>query len=149
LATPFSPQSLILLTRAKGICLDFAIRTTIRHRELDGASLDPKFSALRSSKKFRGFLAALTIATICIFIRSVYRVAELSEGWTGHLIRQQWLFVGLEGVMVAAAVITLNIFHPAFCFEDGFGEFGAFGGIWCFKSRRQGEPSEEGKPAGV
>ena len=120
-----------------------------RHRDLDGGSLDPKFSALRSSKKFRGFVAALTLATICIFVRSVYRVAELSEGWTGHLIRQQWLFVGLEGVMVVAAVIALNIFHPAFCFDDGFGDTGAFRGIWGLKIRRQDETSDAEKPAGV
>jgi hypothetical protein len=62
----------------------------------------------------------LALATLCIFIRSVYRVVELSEGWTGHLIRQQWLFVGLEGVMVVVAVVALNAFHPAFCFNAKF-----------------------------
>jgi hypothetical protein len=63
---------------------------------------------------------SLALATLCIFIRSVYRVVELSEGWTGHLIRQQWLFVGLEGVMVVVAVVALNSFHPAFCFDAKF-----------------------------
>lgn len=109
----------------------------VRHRELDGASLDPKFPALRTSMKFRGFLAALTIATICIFVRSVYRVAELSEGWTGYLIKQQGLFIGLEGVMVLVAVIVLNIFHPAFCFMDGVDGLGGLGSIWGSKGRRQ------------
>jgi hypothetical protein len=52
----------------------------------------------------------------------VYRVVELSEGWTGHLIKQQWLFVGLEGVMVVIAVAVLNAFHPAFCFGAKFEE---------------------------
>ncbi|KAF4625683.1 hypothetical protein G7Y89_g12481 [Cudoniella acicularis] len=99
-----------------GICLDFAFRTA----RLDAVTLDPKFSSLRSSKKFRGFLASLTLSTLCIFVRSVYRVAELSEGWTGHLIQQEWLFVGLEGVMVVVAVVVLNAFHPAFCFNTGF-----------------------------
>jgi hypothetical protein len=108
-----------------------------RHRELDGASLDPKFSALRSSTKFRGFLAALAIATICIFVRSVYRVVELSEGWTGYLIKQQGLFIGLEGVMVLVAVIVLNVFHPAFCFMDGVDGLGSLGSIWGSKGRRQ------------
>ncbi len=46
-------------------------------------------------------------------------MAELSEGWTGHLIRQQWLFVGLEGVMVVFAIALLNISHPSFCFDAG------------------------------
>src|SRR5277367_4118171 len=113
-----------------------------RHRELDGASLDPKFSALRSSIKFRGFLAALTIATVCIFVRSVYRVAELSEGWTGHLIKQQGLFIGLEGVMVLVAVIVLNFFHPAFCFMEGVDGLGGLGSMWGSKGRRQRKESD-------
>jgi hypothetical protein len=102
----------------QGICIDFALRSS----RADAAALDPQFAALRSSRKFRGFLAALATATLCIFVRSVYRVVELSEGWTGHLIRQQWLFVGLEGVMVVIAVAALNAFHPAFCFDGKFEE---------------------------
>ena len=101
----------LVLNRMQGISIDFAIRT-VRHPD----ELNPKFFGLRASQRFRGCLAAISFATICIFIRSVYRVAELSEGWRGHLIRQQWLFVGLEGVMVAAAVLALNAFTPAFCF---------------------------------
>lgn len=116
--------------------------TMRRHRELDGASLDPKFSVLRSSMKFRGFLAALTIATVCIFVRSVYRVAELSEGWTGYLIKQQGLFIGLEGVMVLVAVIVLNFFHPAFCFMEGVDGLGGLGSMWGSKGRRQHKESD-------
>jgi hypothetical protein len=114
-----------------------------RHRELDGASFDPKFSALRSSIKFRGFLAALTIATICIFVRSVYRVAELSEGWTGYLIKQQGLFIGLEGVMVLVAVVVLNFFHPAFCFTEGVDGLGGLGSMWGSKGKRQHKGVED------
>jgi len=70
------------------------------------------------------------LATICIFIRSVYRVVELSEGWRGYLIRQQWLFVGLEGVMVAVGVLSLVFFNPAFCFPEGMTGEGVFEFPW-------------------
>lgn len=127
--------------------MDFAIRTSRSARGLNGDSfsLDPKFLALRSSFKFRGFLAALGIATLCIFVRSVYRVAELSEGWTGNLIRQQWLFVGLEGVMVVVAVVVLNAFHPAFCFKDGVVGRGGLKTLWGFKRTCQTEDIKEEK----
>lgn len=59
---------------------------------------------------------------MCIFVRSVYRVAELSEGWEGHLIRQQWLFVGLEGVMVVIGVVVLTVAHAAFWIGDEAGK---------------------------
>lgn len=51
-----------------------------------GRQLDPMYAHLRGSKKFLGFLGALTAATLCILVRSVYRLIELSQGWEGQLI---------------------------------------------------------------
>lgn len=100
---------------------DFALRTyrAVREKGVSGA-LDPTHAKLRSSKIFRGFLAALIFATLCIFTRSVYRVAELSEGWSGKLIQTQRYFIGLEGAIVAAGVLALNVFHPGYCFREGY-----------------------------
>ncbi len=99
------------------LALDFAIRTIVRTRKLGQDALDPRHRKLRNSLRFKGFLVALSFATLCIFTRCVYRVAELSEGWGGHLIKTQRYFVGLEGVVVLAAVLSLNIFHPGLCFK--------------------------------
>lgn len=107
--------SFLILIGTQAVCIDFGVRTFKHPRNTD----DTKLTSMRSSKRFSRFIVSLAIATICIFIRSVYRVAELSEGWTGHLIRQQWLFVGLEGVMVVVAVAVLAVSHPAFCFDLG------------------------------
>lgn len=60
----------------------------------------------------------------------MYRVAELGEGWTGDLIRHQWLFVGFEGVMVIVACLALNVFHPAFSFKEGVEGLGGIGSRW-------------------
>lgn len=111
------------------LCIDFTLRTYRRYKSLGASAFDqnPLFIHIRSSKKFKGFLAALTLATICIFWRSVYRVAELAEGWTGSLIKKQWLFVGFEGVMVIVACLALNIFHPAVTFEKGMQGMGGIG----------------------
>ena len=111
------------------LCIDFALRTHKRYKSLGQAAFDqnPIFVKLREGWKFKGFVAALALATICIFWRSVYRVAELSEGWTGHLIRQQWLFVGFEGVMVIVACFALNLFHPAFTFVEAMEGAGGIG----------------------
>ncbi|KAH9861427.1 hypothetical protein J1614_011173 [Plenodomus biglobosus] len=101
------------------LALDFAIRTC-RRISSDGAyaALDQRHAKLRSSWVFRGFLMALTISTLCIFTRCVYRVAELSEGWEGHLMLTQKYFIGLEGAVVIAAVLLLNMFHPGLCFKE-------------------------------
>ena len=102
------------------LCLDFLIKTLRRMKSMGDAALDPKHAVLRRSAKFRVFLIALGLATVCIFIRSVYRVAELSEGWTGALIQNQRLFIGFEGAMVIVAVSVLNVFHPGYCFREGY-----------------------------
>ena len=103
------------------LCLDFLVKTLRRMRAMGGeAALDPQHASLRASAKFRVFLVALGLGTFCIFIRSIYRVAELSEGWTGALIRDQRLFIGFEGAMVIVAVLVLNAFHPGYCFREGY-----------------------------
>ncbi|KAK7552289.1 RTA1 like protein-domain-containing protein [Phyllosticta citricarpa] len=122
------------------LAADFAIRTQRRVRALGAAqALDPTHARLRASWAFAGFLAALAFATLCIFTRSVYRVAELSEGWTGHLIETQSYFIGLEGAIVGAAMLALNLFHPGLCFREGwFAGAGGSGGGGGLKSLSAG-----------
>lgn len=109
--------------------MDFALRTYKRYQAMGEDAFDQNsaFKTLRQSTRFNGFLAALTLATVCIFWRSVYRVAELSEGWKGNLIKRQWLFVGFEGVMVIVACFALNVFNPAFTFKEGMEGLGGLG----------------------
>jgi RTA1 like protein len=122
------------------LCIDFAVRTRQRFNSMGVSAFDqnPKLATLRASAKFKGFLAALTLATICVFWRSVYRVVELAEGWTGDLIRHQNLFIAFEGVMVIVACLALNAFHPAICFREGVEGLGGLG------SKRKAKESEKG-----
>ena len=135
------------------LCADFAIRTLRRMREMGDAALDPTNVKLRGSIMFRSFIAGLAFATLCIFIRSVYRVAELSEGWEGSLIKNQYTFIGLEGAMVIVAVFALNFFHPGFCFREGYirkqeqrqGTQGRTS-FWSRSRQRAGQTDEKGSP---
>jgi len=60
---------------------------------------------------------AITVATVCIYIRCVYRVAELSGGFNGKLANQQESFMVLEGLMMVLAVIALTIYSPGRSFQ--------------------------------
>jgi hypothetical protein len=60
---------------------------------------------------------ALAISTIAIFIRSLYRVIELSGGFGGALANNQATFMVLEGPMVIIAVLAMTVFHPGMCFN--------------------------------
>jgi tellurite resistance protein TehA-like permease len=68
---------------------DYAIKY-LRHR-----------SNVRSTTTFKVFASFLALAIILILTRCVYRIVELRQGYRGKkakLIRNQGLFIGLEGV---------------------------------------------------
>lgn len=100
--------------------LDFAIRVFRRYRAHGDQALDRTESivAIRKSKYFRPFLYALGIATICISVRCVFRVFELSGGWTGPHTHNQSLFIVFEGLMIFGASAALAIFNPCLCLKE-------------------------------
>lgn len=65
---------------------------------------------------------ALAVATFCIFIRTAYRVAELSQGIRSSLARNEALFFALEAVLILIACICLTICHPGLAFQRRWAE---------------------------
>ncbi|KAJ4316519.1 hypothetical protein N0V84_007798 [Fusarium piperis] len=127
--------------------LDFALRTIRRQRALGEAALDqrPEVRKVRNSRRFKAFLAGLSVAALCILWRSAFRVAELSEGWKGPVMGDQYMFVGFEGVLIVVAVVVLNVFHPAFCMKELLElDDGGLKGIWCLRSRKSRVSKSDG-----
>ncbi|KAF8990763.1 RTA1 like protein-domain-containing protein [Cyathus striatus] len=56
----------------------------------------------------------LAFSTMALFIRAVYRTAELINGWSGRIISTEVYFNVLDGAMVILAIYTLNLTHPGF-----------------------------------
>ena len=57
----------------------------------------------------------LAIATVAIFIRSIFRLAELRDGFQSALARDEITFMILEGAMILIACFCLTFFHPGPC----------------------------------
>jgi hypothetical protein len=68
----------------------------------------------------------LFIATLLIFVRCFYRVAELWDGFSGHLANDEVTFMILEGPMIIGAVALMTIFHPG----------RIFGNLWISAGKR-------------
>lgn len=77
---------------------DYLLRYT-RHTKSHGGESVAEADRVRKFtprvKVFFGFMAA---AVLLILTRCAYRVAELHQGYSGQLITEQGLFIGLEGV---------------------------------------------------
>ena len=100
----------------------------------------PLYDSLRAAGIFRWFQWSLFIATALIFIRSVYRVAELWEGFDSHLANDEVTFMIFEGPFIIIAVLLMTIFHPGRVFDN----------LWIaagkgYRFRRQGDTGDSDK----
>lgn len=67
-------------------------------------------------------LIATFLATALLFIRTVFRAVELSEGFSGKLANNEVQFMVLDGVMVILASFCLTVFHPGWGFQGRWQE---------------------------
>ena len=98
------------------VCADFGWRCRSR------GTLDMDFGKRQTRQRvlFKTFMAGLLLATVAVLVRSIFRVAELWEGFAGSLWNNETDFLVLDGAMIALAVLCLTLFHPGM----------AFGGQW-------------------
>ncbi|KAK6079621.1 rta1 domain-containing protein [Seiridium cupressi] len=85
-------------------------------RWLRSGEASPQAREMWTSKNFRLFFYAVLGAYCGIFIRCIYRIAEMSGGWGSTIMRDQPSFVVLEGFMILIPVALLSAFPPGFLF---------------------------------
>jgi hypothetical protein len=90
---------------------EYTLRTYRRREKLSEESM-----TLFHKTSFRCFMGSIITAYVCIFVRCVYRIPELTGGWGSELMRNEPEFIVLEGVMIVIAVGVLTVFHPGYCF---------------------------------
>lgn len=64
------------------------------------------------SSRLMIFGVFFSAAVFFILIRCCYRIAELSQGYSGSIFHDEPLFIALESIMVILAVFALNIAQP-------------------------------------
>lgn len=98
---------------------------TKRGKRLSQMYLTPnynqKYSHVWSRKGFSYFPLVLIVAVGLIYVRCVYRLIELREGWSGYLIKHEAYVMTLDGLMVLLMVIMLVPFHPGFLMGPSLG----------------------------
>lgn len=122
---------------------DFAFRVRKSKKAGVKATHAPLYEDLRNNRTFHWFQWSLFGATVLIFIRCVYRVAELWGGFDSHLANDELTFMIFEGPMIILAVTLMTVFHPGRVFGD----------LWVaagkgYRFMRSGDPGNDKTDAG-
>jgi len=57
-------------------------------------------------------MASLYVVSILIFIRSIVRVVEYVQGFSGYIMHHEAFLYVFDGVVMWAAVVCMNWIHP-------------------------------------
>ncbi|PRP84083.1 putative RTA1 domain protein [Planoprotostelium fungivorum] len=71
---------------------------------------------VKDSRGVRQVAIAMVISTLVLYVRGIYRVIELSEGWSGPIISTESYFIVLDGVMMIICMGIFNILYPTWVF---------------------------------
>lgn len=121
------------------MCLEYAFRLY-----KNPMAWDTTHAVLYNSKLFQAFLCGLALATLTIFVRSTFRVAELSGGFNSSLANNQVSFMILEGAMVTIASTCLTVLHPGVAFQGSWKA-----ADFTFRKRKDGDPEKTSTSDGL
>ncbi|KAJ7070452.1 RTA1 like protein-domain-containing protein [Mycena belliarum] len=94
------------------VCAGEFLLRYMQHRPLARPGSSALLPPAPLDRRMHVLLSGLVFTTTCLFIRAVYRVIELSNGWTGRIIHTEVYFNVLDGAMITLAILTLNLAHP-------------------------------------
>lgn len=75
-----------------------------------------EYIALRKRKLVPYYPLAITVSVIAIYIRCVYRVIELKQGFSGYLITHEVYIMVLDVLFIFLVGVIFIPFHPVFVF---------------------------------
>lgn len=73
---------------------------------------NPGFASIRHRKLFDWMPLAITVAVAAVYIRSIYRVVELAQGFSGYLIVHEVFLFVLDAMMISICGLIFLPFHP-------------------------------------
>ncbi|KAK4154410.1 RTA1 like protein-domain-containing protein [Chaetomidium leptoderma] len=105
-----------------GFFIDYLVRyfgdSSSHRRGGDGGDNLNRTDTTIDATRLRLFFGFMVLAVLLTLARCAFRLAELHQGWlSGGLIREEGLFIGLEGVIILTAVFCLMIGHPGLVFK--------------------------------
>ncbi|KAG0674532.1 hypothetical protein C6P40_002163 [Pichia californica] len=94
----------------------FFYRVYKSYKKNGDAEFNPNFAHIRERKTLIPFIITVSFAVILIFVRSIYRLIELAEGWSSKLAVDEIYFMILEGLMVSLATCVISFISPGLAY---------------------------------
>lgn len=107
---PLSKPSILNFIK---LCLNFPSTREYRMTKLEGF-YNPKYSKIRFRKLYAWYPGVLSVSVVLIYIRCIYRVVELVQGFRGWLITREWPLMVLDASMMVTVALLFIPFHPVF-----------------------------------
>jgi hypothetical protein len=92
--------------------LYFLAALFVRNLRANAHLLTPSQSAVLHDRNFKVFAWGIFGASVVVYVRCIYRIAELAGGWKNKIMRDEVSFYILDGAMVAIAVVALTVAYP-------------------------------------
>ncbi|KAK6201372.1 putative transporter or flippase transmembrane protein [Scheffersomyces amazonensis] len=77
---------------------------------------NPKHDEIRQRAGFGLIPLMILLSVVLVYIRCIYRVVELAQGWKGYLITHEVYVMTLDALMILLTCIIYSIYHPSFMF---------------------------------
>jgi hypothetical protein len=101
------------------LLFDFLWKIKYLRKGYADMEFNPRYAHLRERKMFTLFPIAIVAGVILVYVRSIYRVIELAEGWTGFLIIHEIYFMILDALMMALTCVIFIPYHPGIVLGRG------------------------------
>lgn len=88
------------------------------YKRVGDNGFNPDFAAIRGRGEFHQvkFVIGISIATLLLFVRSIYKLIEVIEGSSSEIAVNEIYFMTLESLMIVLASVIMTICHPGFTF---------------------------------
>lgn len=74
-------------------------------------------SGKRGKRGKRGFIVTFVLATLLVYLRTCFRLAEVAQGVKKYLFTHEDYFACLEFAPIAGAMVLFNVWHPGRCLK--------------------------------
>ncbi|GME98587.1 unnamed protein product [Ambrosiozyma monospora] len=82
------------------------------HSSKSSLKLDDRYSKIRDTPYAGSVLFSILISIFLFYIRTIYRIVQMSGSFNSRLHRNETLLLVLDAAMVAISVVLLTIFYP-------------------------------------